>query len=342
MIPSGSWSVVEACSGLRYLIASVTLGLLYAYLSYRSIARRALFVAASVIVPIFANWLRAYMIVMIGHLSRMQYAVGVDHLIYGWLFFGVVMLILFWVGSYWREDLDTREPQRPAVRSPARERSLPAITIATVAAAGIVAVWPVAASRLEPTASVAPALNAPQAGGAWRPVEEGSVSSWMPRFYNYQAYIHQVYTNGISGVGLRIVYYRNQRPGAQLISTQNTLVSTDDREWRKTAEGARALLVGKEEIPSIETRLRSPSAQLLVWRWYWVDGRYVVNPYWAKLLQAKSMLFGRGDDAAMVIVYTLSEDRLPSAEQPLQDFVEAMLPGITTSLDHARRARSAS
>ena len=34
-IPSGSWSVVEACSGLRYLIASVTVGALYAYLTYR-------------------------------------------------------------------------------------------------------------------------------------------------------------------------------------------------------------------------------------------------------------------------------------------------------------------
>ncbi len=88
--------------------------------------------------------------------------------------------------------------------------------------------------------------------------------------------------------------------------------------------------------------MRSPSAQLLVWRWYWVDGRYVVNPYWAKLLQAKSMLFGRGDDAAMVIVYTLSEDRLPECGAALQEFVGAMLPGITTSLDHARRARSAS
>ena len=31
-IPSGNWSVVEACSGLRYLIASFTLGTLYAYL----------------------------------------------------------------------------------------------------------------------------------------------------------------------------------------------------------------------------------------------------------------------------------------------------------------------
>jgi exosortase A len=79
-VPTGRWSVVEACSGLRYLIASFTLGLLYAYLTYRSLWRRLLFVCASIVVPIVANWLRAYMIVMIGHLSDMRYAVGVDHL----------------------------------------------------------------------------------------------------------------------------------------------------------------------------------------------------------------------------------------------------------------------
>ena len=36
IIPSGNWSVVEACSGVRYLIASLVIGTLYAYLTYRS------------------------------------------------------------------------------------------------------------------------------------------------------------------------------------------------------------------------------------------------------------------------------------------------------------------
>ncbi len=103
VIPSGNWSVVEACSGLRYLIASLMIGVVYAAVSYRSPARRAAFIAASVVVPIIANWLRAYMIVMIGHLSDNELAVGVDHIIYGWIFFGVVMALLFWVGSFWAE-----------------------------------------------------------------------------------------------------------------------------------------------------------------------------------------------------------------------------------------------
>ena len=83
--------MVEACSGLRYLIASLMIGVLYAAISYRSAWRRAAFIAASILVPLLANWLRAYMIVMLGHLSNNTIAVGVDHLIYGWLFFGIVM-----------------------------------------------------------------------------------------------------------------------------------------------------------------------------------------------------------------------------------------------------------
>src|SRR5438552_85220 len=77
-IPSGNWSVVEGCSGVRYLIASFTVGVLFAYLSYRRAWKRLLFAAMSIIVPIIANGMRAYLIVMIAHLSNNQLAHGVD------------------------------------------------------------------------------------------------------------------------------------------------------------------------------------------------------------------------------------------------------------------------
>src|SRR3712207_2283490 len=52
VIPSGAWSVVEACSGLRYLIASLMIGVVYAVVSYRSTRRRLAFIAAALVVPI--------------------------------------------------------------------------------------------------------------------------------------------------------------------------------------------------------------------------------------------------------------------------------------------------
>src|SRR5215467_7740730 len=56
-LPSGNWSIVEACSGIRYLVASVMIGTIYAALAYRSAKRRAALLVASIVVPIVANWL---------------------------------------------------------------------------------------------------------------------------------------------------------------------------------------------------------------------------------------------------------------------------------------------
>jgi EpsI family protein len=67
-----------------------------------------------------------------------------------------------------------------------------------------------------------------------------------------------------------------------------------------------------------------------------VDGQYTVNPYRAKLLQAKSKLLGRGDDGAVIIVYTELDTDGKSAAGRLQDFVDAMLPAVTKGLQNAR------
>ncbi|TFW15417.1 exosortase A, partial [Duganella callida] len=109
-IPSGSWSVVDACSGVRYLIASFTLGALYAHLSYRKPRKWIMFMTMAIIVPILANVLRAYIVVILGHLSGMTLATGFDHLVYGWVLFGIVMFLLFWAGSHWRDEMPEDAP----------------------------------------------------------------------------------------------------------------------------------------------------------------------------------------------------------------------------------------
>ena len=104
VIPSGSWSVVEACSGIKFLIASLMVGTLYAWLMYRSLARRVAFMLASIAVPFVANWLRAYLTVLIAHLTNNRWMLGIDHLLFGWILFAAALLALFWFGMRWRED----------------------------------------------------------------------------------------------------------------------------------------------------------------------------------------------------------------------------------------------
>ncbi|WP_296900236.1 exosortase A [Thiohalocapsa sp.] len=163
-IPSGQWSVVEACSGMRYLIASVTLGVLFAYLTYTLWWKRLLFVVFSIFVPIIANGFRAYMIVMIGHLSDMKLAVGVDHLIYGWVFFGIIITIMFLVGSIWRDPAAALPQPAPSRVQPIDRRgALRLLSVMAVAAL----FWPVAAWALsDHGGKVAPVeVQAPRAPG---------------------------------------------------------------------------------------------------------------------------------------------------------------------------------
>jgi len=100
--------VAEACAGLRFLIAAIAFGVFYALLNYRSPRRRAVFIAASIVVPIVANGFRALGIVVLGHILGSAEAAAADHVIYGWIFFSIVMLLLVVAGMPLREPVDAR------------------------------------------------------------------------------------------------------------------------------------------------------------------------------------------------------------------------------------------
>lgn len=319
-IPSGRWSVVEACSGLRYLIASVTLGCLFAYLTFQSLRKRLIFMAAAVAVPIAANCLRAYLIVVIGHASDMKLATGVDHLVYGWVFFGLIIAALFWVGSRYRDPRgeSTPVPAQPRMRTDARK------TLAAAAAAlGIAASAPAYAAYSQPHDAL-PLLSAPEADNGWEKIAE--TSNFTPRFSGSRASIEQSYRKGDLIVSLFIAYYRNQRAHGEMLSSQNVMVSSDDKVWRKLDEGR-----APADFAAIATGIGSEHTRLLAWHWYWVNGTYTVDNYRAKLMQLKSELLNGRDDSAVIVVHSQEE----RAEAALHDFVRSV--DIEEALNRARR-----
>ncbi len=113
-IPEGSFFVAEACAGLRFLIASIAFGGLYALLMYRSPWRRVIFITVSIIVPIIANGFRALGIVELGHILGSAEAAAADHILYGWIFFSLVILMLIVLGLPFRED---DQPDKPPMLS---------------------------------------------------------------------------------------------------------------------------------------------------------------------------------------------------------------------------------
>ena len=305
VIPSGTWSVVEACSGIRYLIASLMIGTLYAYLNYRSLSRRLIFAGFAILVPIIANWLRAYMIVMIGHLSGNTLAVGVDHLIYGWLFFGVVITIMFAVGARWREDqvdpivLSATANAEPPASAPGAH-----FWLAGAAVAAVATLWHVGYWMLERSDSAPPPQLAALTSNDWDSTP-GGITSWRPRFYHPSTESHRTFNKGSSTVGLYIGYYRNQGHGRKLVNSENVLVPTLDPIWTKVAGGRRDISFSQQPLTIDTAELRGVNGErLVVWHWYWINGHATTSAHWAKVYTALSRLQGRGDDSAAIIAYT--------------------------------------
>ncbi len=333
-IPSGDWSVVEGCSGLRYLIASVTLGVLYAYLTYRSWKRRLLFSLAAIIVPIFANSGRAYLIVMIAHLSDMKLALGIDHYIYGWVFFGLVMLLLFWIGGFWRED-DTPAPLAPRVpveAAPGRARRLlPSALLALLMAA----LWPAYAAWLDsrplPTT---PALQVEAAGG-WRPGT--TFTTWTPHWVGADRQLRQSYTQAGRTVLLALDYYVTQRQGDELINSQNYMIKQKDPAWSNVGERIATVDMGSGPRQVRQAKLRGSNGQrLLVWQWNLIDGRPVVDDYLAKLLLALERVRLKRDDGLSVLIATPYENgRTEAAAETLARFAADMEPAVRRAVERA-------
>lgn len=344
IIPSGAWSVVEACSGVRYLIASFMVGTLFAYLNYSSPKRRFIFGLVSLAMPVVANWLRAYMIVMLGHLSDNRIAAGVDHLIYGWVFFGVVILLMFWVGSRWSEpEVDAPAPT-PVALQRSEAGSVHSAWAVALAAAALLALPQAAVWQLEHASSgAAPQLSLPDLPGT-APTPEG-VTPFAPVTLGPAAEASRSYGVGSAAVTVHVAYYRHQGYGHKLVSSENMLVKSDSHIWNRSAGGLVVLERGSGSLTLRSAELLSGSMlgtagrkRLDVRQIYWVDGQFTASDARATVMGLWGRLSGRGDDGAMITFYTEGEAREGTGAR-LDGFISDHLGALTAHLAQVRAAR---
>ena len=331
-LPTGSWSVVEACSGVRYIIASITVGVLYAYLTYRSLTRRLLFILVSAIMPVFANTVRAYMIVMLGHMSDMTIATGADHLVYGWVFFGLVIFLLFWVGSFFREDhLDEAPVQGTAVdresNAGGTNQLLLATFISTLLLAGVAPL--LAHEVFGPASASRSSVRLPAADGEFR---RSGFTGWgwsAPSRVSGQSAAY--FEAGEDVFGVIVQYPDGTLVGADPIGS-SALFTRDDSGWRVTAKD-KIEVEGPDGAVVVDVaQIKGRSGKLLAWSWYVVGGISTSNDYHAKLQQTLARL-GFGDAATYrIIVVTPLQSQLGNAPARLQEFVAEYIPLVYQTL----------
>ena len=272
--PVGMLEVAEACSGLRFLIAALAISVLFAYLHYNSMWKQLVFVIVMAFLSVLANGVRAFMLVYIGEKSGMKYGFGADHFVYGWLFFGLVLMAGFWVGARFAD------PFQPMQRSASKYFSLqPAnmylysTVLALILTLGFHHTLHVAAI----------------------PQQQVQISDetadWGIRFVDALIIRQRQDTNGIS---YYFAQYANKQQRGELINWQNNLF--DKQLWQ------------------VQTRIETPQHTILqlknlsggyrtVMYWYQVGDYRAAGGLKTKLLQAIAYLT---DDHSMSCIIAVS------------------------------------
>ena len=324
-IPTGSFKVAEACSGVRFLITTIALGALAANLFYKQAWRRTLLMVLSVIVPIIANGFRAFGLVMIAHLSGFELAVGADHITFGLIFLSIVLFVLLAFGSTFRErwpsDLSThlaRLTDNSGSIKASRNVALVATAFGAVLIAGAAAAY---GSSIENNARELTSVEiaSPAAGPGWRLIP-GARTDWKPRFFGASSERNWVYMRGGETVELYTAFYRQQRQGAEIVNWRNNLA--DGKVWRQftTIDRAEVLLAGKT-FSLRRTYLRRSGKQRVVLFWYWVDGQFTDNPYLAKLMEIKAKLLGGRQSAGVIAIAADYRETGDEAMRLLREFL---------------------
>ncbi len=319
--PNGYFEVAEACSGAKFLIAMFAYAILVAHVCFHSVKRRAIFLAGAIITPILANGLRAFGTIWVAEHYGRDTAVGFDHVIYGWVFFGVVIAAVMAVAWRWFD----RNPNDPFIDASAlRDIALGRIAphFAAAAMLAMVAV-PVAWSfvvQSQANGRVA-TIALPEVPG-WSRIDAAHITPWSPRFDGANAIAQASYANG-SGqrVDVAVAAFTSQGEGRELVGFGQGAIDPDSIwAWSSNGPDLGGALSGKGRWD----RFAAPGPVLReAVTFYRVGGQTTGRSLSVKLATLKARLTGADQRAVAVIISAENRNGSPS-ESTIRAFLASV------------------
>jgi exosortase len=98
-LPQGTFEVVQACSGLRSIMAMLTLGVILAYLTLRSNLIRAILLLLAIPIAIAVNIIRVFMLIAVFYFLEIDLSKGTIHAIFGVAVFGMAFGLFLLAGK---------------------------------------------------------------------------------------------------------------------------------------------------------------------------------------------------------------------------------------------------
>jgi exosortase A len=301
-IPQGQFLVAEACSGISFFIASIVIGSLYAYLNMQSAKRRIIFMCISILFPIIANAIRVFGIIMTGYLTDMEHAVGADHLIYGWVFFSLVIVCLLGIGELVREKQFTAKDSQNET-TPSTGLSVRACYQSSISIISLMLMFLVWFNSINAQLNISRTDN--NLSVLLSSEQQLSVanysSTWKPEFNNpYQEFQLLKDLNG-DLVDVYVVWY--PRGHGELISSLNRIYT--EKAWTLKAKNKFQLDDG--QTMDLHT-IVNPRAKRLLSYWYVIDGKVFTDKRMGKLYEIYKILMGSYTGSGLVAISQKTEN----------------------------------
>ena len=316
--PAGWFEVAEACSGISFLIATLAWGALVANLLFTSLWRRVAFVLACAVLPVVANGLRAWATVAAAEWVGLSRASGFDHIVYGWIFFALVLALLMALG--WRSfersvDDPAFDPRRLAGLPPGSAG--PEAPVLSVALPFAAVVWSALALSVGDQPMPGP-VDLPPVPGWTRVAADPTAQPWTPRYDGADHYLSGSYRDaGGRTVDLAIVLFRSQAEGREVagygqgpIPPEGDWAWSSDRPAPPGAAGVRML--------GLDRAGRS------AWTWMVVGGRASGDALTVKARTLATRL-RLGDPAAGALIVSAAGGEA-RARGAMADFATALGP----------------
>ncbi|MDQ2639200.1 MAG: exosortase [Pseudomonadota bacterium] len=97
-IPAGTFEIIGGCSGLHYAIVGLAIAALMGEVRADGWRKRAMLLVLAGTLAVLTNWIRVFVIIVIGHYSHMQhYLVAHSHAGFGWVLFTFTMAVFFMI-----------------------------------------------------------------------------------------------------------------------------------------------------------------------------------------------------------------------------------------------------
>jgi len=324
---AGFFEVAEACSGVNFLMAMLAYAVFAAHLCFKSWTRRVVFVLAALATTIIANALRAYGTMVAAEIWGIEAAGGIDHVFYGWVFFGLVVLIVMLVAKRWFDRPANDIAVDVSGLDGAARHSGPARAVLPAAMA--IPLLFVAWATLIGGRSAALPDTMPVATPAGWVAASSDQMAWGPRFDGADQQIIRHFTDDEGRrVTVALGGYERQAEGREVVAYGQGAVDPDSK-WAWSA--------ALDPVDGAKTdRLLHPGPVLRdAATWYVVDGAATGSPRAAKLAGLKARLIG-GDPRALSLI--VSAEEASGGRDAIADFVSAS-GGAQAMADRALKTR---